>query len=97
MALSQPVAISVTGAGNQNTGLSVLTAVNVTISAAATVTLRAGASGGTVYLTETFGAAGNFRPNIPAEGLRCPASGTGTWFIVNSAGDLAGGVAGRVN
>lgn len=95
MAFSNPVAVAVTGAGNQNLGIKVLTAVNVTISAAATVELRSGASNGTVWVTETFAAAGNFRPVIPAEGVRSLPTGTGTWFIVNTAGNLAGGVSGR--
>lgn len=95
MALSRPVSISVTGAGSQNTGLEVITGISITVSAAATVSLRAGAAGGTIYAQEVFAAAGQWEVPLPADGVLCPTTGTNTWFVENSAGNLTGGVFGR--
>ena len=94
MSMSKGVAVAITGAGNADLGLNVLTAVNVSVSAAATVQIREGAANGAIVIAQVFAAAGQFSPQLPAEGLRCATSGTGTFFIVNSAGDLGGGVAG---
>ena len=91
MSFSKSAAIAITGAGNADTGLNVLTAVNLTLSAAGTIEIRETASNGTVVLTETFAAAGNFRPLIPQDGLRCLS---GNFFVVNSAGNVAGSVSG---
>ena len=92
---SRSVPVSITGAGNVDTGLRVLTAVQLFISAAATVTIRAGAAAGTVHFTETFGAAGEFNPNVPGDGVIAPNAGTGTWWVENSAGNVSGNVMGR--
>lgn len=91
MALSRGVNVAVTGAGSADTGLKVITAVNVAVSAAATVNLRMTSAAGTIVAQQVLGAAGQFTPAIPAGGLRC---NSGNWFIENSAGNLTGGVAG---
>lgn len=95
MAVSRPVSISVTGAGNQDTGLEIITGISIAVSAAATVSLRAGAAAGTIYAQAVFAGAGQWEPDIPADGVRCPTTGTNTWFVENSAGNLTGGVFGR--
>lgn len=91
---SRSVPVSITGAGNVDTGLKVLTGVQLFISAAATVTIRAGAAAGTVHFTETFGAAGEFNPEC-GDGVQAPSAGTGTWWVENSAGNVSGNVMGR--
>ena len=92
---SRSVPVSITGAGNADTGLKVLTAVQLFISAAATVTIRAGAAAGAVHFTETFAAAGEFNPNVAGDGVIAPSTGTGTWWVENSAGNVSGNVMGR--
>lgn len=92
---SRSVPVSITGAGNADTGLKVLTGCAINISAAATVTIRAGAAAGTVHWTETFAAAGKFTPDIPDDGVIAPSTGTGTWWVENSAGNVSGNVMGR--
>lgn len=94
MALSRAVNIAVTGAGSQDTGLTVITGVNVVVSAGATLNLRQGGAAGAIAAQQVFGAAGQYTPAIPADGVRCNTTGTGTWFIENSAGNLTGGVFG---
>ncbi|HEX5902786.1 MAG TPA: hypothetical protein VF028_06690 [Actinomycetota bacterium] len=84
-----------TGAGSANTGLEIITGINIAVSAAATVSLRAGASNGAIMAQQVFTAAGFWSPNIPSDGVLCPSSGTGTWFVENSAGNMTGGVFGR--
>lgn len=95
MAESQGVNVAVTGAGSADTGLKVITGINIAVSAAATVSLRIGAANGTVVAQQVLGAAGQWTPAIPEGGVRCGAAGTGTWFVENSAGNLSGGVFGR--
>ena len=92
---SRSVPVSITGAGNADTGLRVLTAVQLFLSAAGTMTIRAGAAAGTVHFTETFGAAGEFNPTLAADGVIAPNAGTGTWWVENSAGNVSGNVMGR--
>jgi hypothetical protein len=95
MAVSHGVNVAVTGAGSQDTGLKVLTAVNIAVSAAATVSLRAGGAAGAIVAQQVLAAAGQWSPTIPDEGLLCHTTGTSTWFVENSAGNLTGGVCGR--
>jgi hypothetical protein len=38
---------------------------------------------------------GSVGSDIPRDGVLCVSSGTGTWFVENSAGNLTGGVFGR--
>lgn len=95
MAESQGVNVAVTGAGNADTGLKVITGINIAVSAAATVSLRIGASNGTIVAQQVFAAAGQWQPAVPTEGVRCGNAGTGTWFVENSAGNMTGGVFGR--
>lgn len=95
MAISRPVNVAVTGAGSADTGLEIITGINIAVSAAATVSLRAGAAGGAIAAQQVFAAAGQWQPTIPADGVRCPTSGTNTWFVENSAGNMTGGVFGR--
>jgi hypothetical protein len=92
---SRSVPVSITGAGNVDTGLKVLTAVELFISAAATMTIRAGAAAGTVHWTETLAGAGEFNPDVAADGVIAPNAGTGTWWVENSAGNVSGNVMGR--
>lgn len=95
MALSRGVNVAVTGAGSANTGLEIITGINIAVSAAATVSLRVGGAGGTIVAQQVFAAAGTWTPHIPDDGVLCGSSGTGTWFVENSAGNLTGGVFGR--
>ena len=92
---SRSVPVSITGAGNADTGLRVLTAVQLNLSAAGTLTIRAGAAAGTIHFTETLAAAGEFNPNVAADGVMAPNAGTGTWWVENSAGNVSGNVMGR--
>ena len=95
MALSRGVNVAVTGAGSANTGLEIITGINIAVSAAATVSLRHGASNGTIASQQVFTATGQWSPPIPDEGVLCNSTGTGTWFGENSAGNMTGGVFGR--
>jgi hypothetical protein len=95
MATARPVAVAITGAGNANTGLKYLSSIDLWLSAAGTLQIRAGASNGTVYAETTTAAAGGWSRSYDLP-LACPQSGTGTWFVVNSAGNVSGGVAGDV-
>lgn len=94
MALSRGANIAVTGAGSQDTGLQVITGINIRVSAAATLNLRIGGAAGTIVAQDVFAAAGTWSPTIPSDGVRCGSAGTGTWFVENSAGNLTGGVFG---
>jgi hypothetical protein len=70
MALSSPANIAVTGAGSANTGFQVITGINVTVSAAATLSLRQGGAAGAITAQQIFGAAGQWTPAIPSDGVR---------------------------
>lgn len=83
--------IAVTGAADTDTGLSIITAVNIYASAAATLSLRDGAANGPIVAQTILGAAGAWSLSFP-NGIRTTS---GTWFISNSAANLTGGVAGQ--
>lgn len=95
MANARPVNIAITGAGSQNSGLRYLSSVDLNLSAAGTFQIRAGAAAGAIHAEITTGAAGTWQRSwfYP---LQCPTTGTNTWFVVNSAGNVSGGVAGDV-
>lgn len=92
MALSVGRNIAVTGAGNQDTGLRILTGVNIACSAGTTISLRKTSGAGTIVAQAVLAAAGNWTPQIPSEGLYCDS---GNWFVESTAGNLTGGVFGR--
>lgn len=94
MAVSRAVNVAVTGAGSADTGLQVITGINIAVSAAATVSLRQGGAAGAIAAQQVFAGAGQFAPVIPSDGVRCNTTGSGTWFVENSAGNMTGGVFG---
>lgn len=82
--------VAITGAGSANTGRQVITGLNIALSTAGTLELRDGAADGTLIATTVLGAAGNWAPSFPHDGVAA-ASGTKTWWVVNSAGNVSGG------
>lgn len=93
MATSTSANIAITGAGSQTTGFSVLTSVNLTLSAAGTVNIRETSGAGTIVASQVLGAAGNVSIQFPRDGVRCRS---GVFFVENTAGNVAGGVQGYV-
>jgi hypothetical protein len=87
--------IAITGAGNANTGFSVLAGWDLTLSAAATVTIREGASNGTIVAQIVATGAGPWAADHSGSPIICAHAGTGTFFVENSAGNIAGGVFGN--
>lgn len=81
---------------NVDTGFQILQGLQLDVSAAATVTVRVGASNGVIVAQQVFAAAGNVNLNFGAEGIRCPVSGTGTFFVVTTAGTVTGGAYGQI-
>lgn len=89
--------IAITGAGNQDTTYAVLNGWNLAVSAAATVNIREGSSSGTIIAQIVLAAAGAWSHAVGGEGIRCKRTGTNTFFVENSAGNITGGVYGTVS
>ena len=53
------------------------------------------AQGGTFIAQQVFTAAGPWSHSVGDEGIRCKTTGTNTFFVENSAGNVTGGVYGR--
>ena len=90
MTLSRGKTIAITGAGNADTTCSVITSVNLALSAAATVNLRETSGAGAIIAQRVLAAAGPVSWTF-LDGIRCKS---GNWFIENSAGNVTGGVTG---
>ncbi len=95
MSLSTGKNIAITDAGNQDTTYAILNGWALAISAAATVSIREGAAGGAIIAQKVFTAAGDWNHTVGGEGIRCKTTGTNTFFVENSAGNVTGGVYGR--
>jgi hypothetical protein len=67
-----------------------LNAWNLAISAAATLSIREGAAGGTIVAQKVFTAAGDWNHTVGGEGIRCKTTGTNRYFVENSAGNITG-------
>ena len=95
MALSRGVNVAVTGAGSANTDLGDRHGdQHRRLRRSNGVSARRGRE------RSDRGAAGIHRrwamaPPIPDNGVLCGTSGTGTWFVENSAGNMTGDVFGR--
>ena len=95
MSLSTGKNIAIVGAGSAETGFTILNGWSLAVSAAATVSIREGAAGGTIIAQQVFTAAGPWSHSVGDEGIRCKTTGTNTFFVENSAGNVTGGVYGR--
>ena len=93
--MARSVVASITGAGSQNTGLKYLNSLDLNLSAAGIFSVRAGAANGAIHLQNTTAGAGTWGRSWGSP-LAAPSSGTGTWWIENSAGNVTGGVSGDV-